>query len=50
VLRIRGKFKNYSFICVHAPPDEKSECEQDQFCERLERIDKQHNSYCLKVI
>jgi len=50
VLRIRGKFKNYSFICVHAPTEWKSECEHDQFYERLERMYKQRKSYCLKVI
>jgi hypothetical protein len=25
VLKIRGKFKNYSYICAHAPTEEKSE-------------------------
>jgi hypothetical protein len=37
VLRMRGKFKNYIFICAHAPMEEKSERENDQFYERLER-------------
>jgi len=50
VLGIRGIFKNYSFICAHAPTEEKSECVQDQFYERLERTYNQRNTYCLKVI
>jgi len=37
VLRIRGKFKNYSLICAHAPIGEKSERENDRFYEGLER-------------
>jgi hypothetical protein len=31
VLRIRGKFKNYSYICAHVPMEEKSEREGDKF-------------------
>ena len=37
VLRIRGKFKNYRIICAHAPVKEKSEGENDQFYEGLDR-------------
>jgi hypothetical protein len=37
VLRIRGKFKNYRPICAHAPVEEKSERENDQFYEGLDR-------------
>ena len=33
VLRIRDKFKNYSFNCAHAAMKEKSERENDQFYE-----------------
>jgi hypothetical protein len=50
VLRIRGKFKNYSFICAHAPTEEKSEREKDKFYERLERTYKQCPSYDIKII
>jgi hypothetical protein len=31
VLRIRGKFKKYSYICAHVPTEEKSEREEDEF-------------------
>lgn len=37
VLRIKAKFQNYSFICVHSPTEEKSEREKDQFDRSLER-------------
>jgi hypothetical protein len=30
VLRIRGEFKNYSFICAHVPTKEESERQKDQ--------------------
>jgi hypothetical protein len=50
VLRIRGKFKNYSFICAHAPTEKKSEREKDQFYDRLERTYKQCPSYDIKII
>jgi hypothetical protein len=33
VLRIIGKFKNLNFIYAHAPMEEKSEGEKDQFYE-----------------
>jgi len=50
VLRIRGKFKNYSFICAHAPKEEKSEREKDQLYDRLQRMHKQYPSYNIKII
>jgi len=50
VLRIRGKFKIYSFICAHAPTKEKSEREKHQLCERLQRMHKQSPSYNIKII
>jgi exonuclease III len=50
VLRIRGKFKNFSFICSHAPTEEKSEREKGQCYERLERTYKQCPSYDIKII
>jgi hypothetical protein len=31
VLRMRGKFKNYSFICARYAVEEKSERENNQF-------------------
>ena len=36
-LRIKGRFKNCSFICVHAPTEDKSVEEKDTFYEMLER-------------
>jgi hypothetical protein len=50
VLRIRGKFKNNSFVCANAPTEEKSEIQKDQFYERLERTYKQCPSYDIKII
>jgi exonuclease III len=38
VLRIKGRFQNYSIISMHAPMEEKSEMEKDQFYEQLENI------------
>ena len=35
LFRIRGKFKNYGFICTHVPTVEKSERQKHQLCERL---------------
>jgi hypothetical protein len=31
VLRIKGKFKNQSFICAHVAMEEKSERKKDEF-------------------
>jgi hypothetical protein len=31
VLRIRGKFKNWSFICTNAPMEEKCERQEEEF-------------------
>jgi hypothetical protein len=49
VLRIRGKFKNYSYICAHAAKEEKSERKTYQFYERLDRMYKQYLSYDIKI-
>jgi hypothetical protein len=50
VLSNRGKFKNYSFICAHAPTEEMSEREKAQFCDRLDRTYKQCPSHDTKII
>ena len=50
VLRIRGKFKNYSYICAHAPTEEKSERKKYQFYEQLDRTYKRCPSYDIKII
>jgi endonuclease/exonuclease/phosphatase family metal-dependent hydrolase len=50
VLRTRGKFKNYSFICAHAPTEEKNEREKDQFYERLERTYEQCPHMIQKIL
>ena len=50
VLRIIGKFKNCRFISAHAPTEEKSEREKDQFYERLERMYRPWPSYDIKII
>jgi len=47
---MRGKFKNYIFGCAHAPMEEKSERENDQFHEQLERMYKLCPSYDIKII
>ena len=38
MLRIRGEFKNYSFICAHVPMDEKSERQKDRLYEAKEDV------------
>lgn len=50
VLKIRGKFKNYSYICARAPREEKRERKKYQFYERLDRMYKQCLSYDVKII
>lgn len=49
MLRIRGKFKNYSYNCAHAPTEEKSGRKKYQFYERLGRMHKQCPSYDIKI-
>jgi hypothetical protein len=36
-LRLRGKFYNYSFICIHAPTEDKDEEEKENFYDELEK-------------
>jgi hypothetical protein len=50
VLRMRGKFKNWIFICAHAPVEKRSERENDQLYEQLERMYKICPSYDIKII
>jgi len=50
LFRIRGKFKNYSLICAHAPTEEKSEREKHQLYDRLYRMHKQCPSHNIKII
>ncbi|KAJ9589104.1 hypothetical protein L9F63_017608 [Diploptera punctata] len=38
ILRIKGCFFNYSFICVHAPTNEKNEEEKERFYDELDKI------------
>jgi hypothetical protein len=38
MLRIRGEFKNYSFICAHVPTEEKSERQKDRLYETEEDV------------
>ncbi|PNF17173.1 hypothetical protein B7P43_G09059 [Cryptotermes secundus] len=37
-LRIKGKFFNYSLICMHAPTEDKSDEEKDSFYDELDEI------------
>jgi len=50
MLKIIGKFKNCRFIFAHAPTEEKSEREKDQFYEQLERMYRQCRSCDIKII
>jgi hypothetical protein len=50
VLRVIGKLKNCKIICAHAPIEEKSETEKDQFYERLGKMYRQCPSYDTKII
>jgi hypothetical protein len=36
-LRIRGKFFNYSIVCVHAPTEDKNEEKKDAFYDDLDK-------------
>jgi hypothetical protein len=36
-LRIRGRFHNFSFICIHAPTEDKNENLKDSLYELLEK-------------
>ena len=38
VLRIRGRFHNYSLICVHAPTEDKDNKEKEAFYDMLEKV------------
>jgi hypothetical protein len=38
VLRIRGEFKNYSFICAHVPMEEKSEKQKVRWYETKDDV------------
>jgi hypothetical protein len=49
-LRITGKFKNYSYICAHAPKEEKCDRQKDQFYEQLEKMYKKCSSYDTKIV
>jgi hypothetical protein len=37
VLRTKCRLQNYSIICVHAPMENKTEVEKDQFYKQLEK-------------
>lgn len=39
-----------SYVCGHAPTEEKSDREKDQFYERLEKMYKKCHSYDTKII
>jgi hypothetical protein len=50
VLKIKSRFQNYSFICVYAPMEDKSEVEKDQLEEQFERTYIHCPSYDIKII
>jgi exonuclease III len=49
-LRLRGKFHNYSIVCVHAPTEEKSDHEKDILYELLERAQDSCPVHDVKIV
>jgi exonuclease III len=50
VIRIKGKFFNYSFINIHAPTNDSEEEAKDQFYEQLERAYAPCPSHDVKLV
>jgi len=51
MLRIRGEFKNYIFICTHVPTEEKGERQKDRLYETKEDVPYKHfSSYDMKIM
>lgn len=49
-IRIKGKFKNYSLICAHAPTNESDDTVKDEFYEQLSRTYNECPGHDIKVI
>jgi hypothetical protein len=49
VIRIKGRFFNYSLINIHAPTNDSEEEAKDQFYEQLERAHAACPSYDVKL-
>ncbi|KAI5739913.1 hypothetical protein M8J77_024939 [Diaphorina citri] len=49
-IRIRGKFKNISAICIYAPTEDADEEDKDEFYEKLEEIWNLLPAYDVKLI
>jgi hypothetical protein len=50
VLRVRGKFKNTTMICAHAPTEEKYDESKETFCEKLDQIYHRAPAHDTKII
>jgi exonuclease III len=50
VIRIKGRFFNYSLINIHAPTNDSKEEAKDQFYEQLERAYATHPSLDVKLV
>jgi hypothetical protein len=50
VIRIKGRFFNYSSIIIHAPTNDSEEEAKDQFYEQLERAYAAYPSHDVKLV
>jgi hypothetical protein len=50
VIRIKGRFCNYSLINIHAPTNDSEEEAKDQFYEHLERAHVAYPSHDVKLV
>lgn len=49
-IRIRGKFFNYSIVNVHAPTEDMSEAEKEEFYEALESVTQNIPKHDIRIV